>query len=191
MSGIGTEGTKSGELEKQAGKPSASESNGERGLGCQFGHYFLSRWYDLVDCVDFSFGAGLGLMVQARATKLVQAGGGWSDAYHVGFRGRSAGIWKEQRKEVGVSLLYYQKVHRERVTGWVESFRTDKMDLDTSAVYANNNDRSFLGIGATVQAGVMVDVNVRPMQAIDFVLGWVTVDVLDDDTGNPKRNKDL
>ena len=90
-------------------------------------------------------------------TKLAQAIGGYSDAYRVGFRGRSAGVWKEKRKEVGVSLLYYQKVERERVTGWVESFRSEKMDLDTSAVYANNNDRSFLGVGATVHVLVLVD----------------------------------
>lgn len=185
-----TGGTKAGQLEKAAGK-SAGGGGEEKGLGAQFGSYFLNRWYDLVDIVDFSFGAGPGIMFQAHATKLLQAGGGWSDAYHVGFRGRSAGIWKEQRKEVGVSLLYYQKVQRERITGWVESFRTEKMDLDTSAAYANNNDRSFLGVGATVQAGILVDVNVRPMQAIDFVLGWMTIDVLEDDTGKPKRNKDL
>jgi len=73
----------------------------------------------------------------------------------------------------------------------VESFRSEKMDLDTSAVYANNNDRSFLGVGATIQVGVMVNVNVRPMQALDFVLGWMTIDVLEDDTGKPRRNKDL
>ena len=108
-----------------------------------------------------------------------------------GFRGRSAGIWREKRKEVGVSLLYYQQVERTPIKGWVESFRSDKMDLDTAAVYANNNDRSFLGIGATIQAGVLVDVNVRPMQAADFVLGWFTIDILDDDTGTPHRNKDL
>lgn len=188
---VGVGGTKAGDLEKQAGKAGVGPGGEERGLGRQFGSYFLGRWYDLVDVADFSFGAGPGLMLQAHITKLAQIGGGWSDAYHVGFRGRSAGIWKEKRKEIGVSLLYYQKVQRERITGWVESFRTEKMDLDTSAAYANNNDRSFLGVGATVQAGLMMNVNVRPMQALDFVLGWMTIDVLEDDTGKPKRNKDL
>ena len=185
-------GTKAGELEKEAGKPAAGASLNEGPkLEAQFAHYFLSRWYDLIDIMDFSFGAGPGFMVNAHATKLAQALGGWSDAYHVGFRGRSAGVWRERRKEIGVSLLYYQKVERERVTGWVESFRTDKMDLDTAGLYANNNDRGFLGVGAMIQAGLMVNVNVRPMQAFDFVLGWLGVDVLDDDTGKPKRNKDL
>ncbi|MGD0093575.1 MAG: hypothetical protein ABSE73_27005 [Planctomycetota bacterium] len=190
--GIPPTGTKAGELEKQAGKPVSSLSTGdEQNLGRQFGHYFLSRWYDLVDIMDFSFGAGPGLMFQVHATKFAQAGGGWSDAYHVGFRGRSAGIWREQRKEVGVSLFYYQKVQRERITGWVESFRTEKMDLDTSAAYSNNNDRSFFGIGAMAQLGVMVNVNVRPMQAVDFIMGWVGIDVLEDDKGKQTRNKDL
>ena len=93
--------------------------------------------------------------------------------------------------EAGVSLLYYQKIRRERITGWVENFRSDKMDLDTSAVYANCNDRAFTGVGFTVHALVLVDVNVRPMQAFDFVLGLMTIDILDDDTGHPHRNKDL
>jgi hypothetical protein len=187
---IGSKGSKGGDLEREAGK-SSSSATGERSIGAQAGHYFLSRWYDLVDIADFSFGAGPGFLINVHATKLAQAVGGWGDAYHVGFRGRSAGIWREKRKEVGVSLLYYQQVERERVTGWVENFRSEKMDLDTSTIYANNNDRSFLGVGAHIQAGVMVEANVRPMQAVDFVLGWFTIDVLEDDTGKPKRNKDL
>lgn len=185
-------GTSAGDLEKQAkGSKSKASSGEERSIGAQAGHYFLSRFYDLIDCVDFSVGAGPGFLINVRATKLAQLAGGYSDAFHVGFRGRSAGVWREKRKEVGVSLLYYQKVERERVTGWVESFRSEKMDLDTSSVYANNNDRSFLGVGATIHVGVLVDVNVRPMQALDFVLGWMTIDILDDDTGKPRRNKDL
>jgi len=191
--GGSSSGTRGGDLERQAGRSSTSAdpNAGGRSIGKQAGHYFLSRWYDLIDIVDFSVGGGPGFLVNVRATKLVQAVGGYSDAYRVGFRGRSAGFWREKRKEVGVSLLYYQKVERECVAGWVESFRSESMDLDTAAVYANNNDRSFLGIGVTVHALVLVDVNVRPMQAVDFALGWLTIDVLEDDTGKPRRNKDL
>ncbi|HYF51928.1 MAG TPA: hypothetical protein VEJ63_21145 [Planctomycetota bacterium] len=184
-------GTRAGELERQAGRSSSDPNAGGRSIGAQAGHYFLSRWYDLIDIVDFSVGGGPGFLVNVRATKLAQAIGGYSDAYRVGFRGRSAGLWREKRKEIGVSLLYYQKVERECVTGWVESFRSESMDLDTAQVYANNNDRSFLGIGVTVHALVLVDVNIRPMQAADFALGWLTIDVLEDDTGKPRRNKDL
>jgi hypothetical protein len=184
-------GTRAGELERDAGHTSDSGPGEGRSIGKQAGHYFLSRWYDLIDIVDFSVGGGPGFLVNVRATKLGQAVGGYSDAYRVGFRGRSAGFWREKRKEVGVSLLYYQHVEREHIAGWVESFRSEKMDLDTAQVYANNNDRSFLGIGVTVHALVLVDVNVRPMQALDFALGWLTIDVLDDDTGKPRRNKDL
>lgn len=184
-------GTSAGGLSREAGGTTSHTASDERSIPKMTGHYFLSRWYDLIDIVDFSIGAGPGFLVNVRATKLAQIGMGWGDSYRFGFRGRSAGIWHESRREIGVSLLYYQKVSRERITGWVESFRAESMDLDTSAVYANNNDRSFLGIGATFQALIAVDVNVRPMQAIDFALGWLTIDVLDDDSGKPKRNKDL
>jgi hypothetical protein len=160
-------------------------------MGGQAAHYFLSRWYDLLDIVDFSVGAGPGFLVHAQVTKLAQVGIGYSDSRRFGLRGRSPGVWREIRQEVGVSLLYYQKIEREKIAGWVETMRCEKMDLDTAEVYGNNNDRSFLGVGATVHLGVLVDVNVRPMQAIDFVLGLFTIDVLDDDTGKPQRGNDL
>jgi len=186
-----SEGTTAGGLEKQMGKETNHSANNGPCISKQASHYFLSRWYDLCDCVDFSVGGGPGFLINAHATKLAQVGFGYSDAYHVGFRGRSAGFWREKRHEIGVSLLYYQKIKRERITGWVESFRSEKMDLDTSAVYANAVDRGFTGVGVTVHALVLVDVNVRPMQAVDFALGWLTIDILDDDTGHPHRNKDL
>lgn len=187
-----TIGTSSGSLQYEAtGALYTSSSDNGPSLRAQTGTYFLSRWYDLIDIVDFSIGAGPGFLVHGRATKIAQFGFGYSDACRVGFRGRSAGMWREKRLEAGVSLLYYQKVSRERVSGWVENFRSDVMDLDTAAVYQNNNDRSFLGIGATVHILLLVDVNVRPAQAADFVLGWFGIDVLDDDTCKPIRNKDL
>ncbi len=184
-----TIGTKGGTLEQQANGYTYHDDTPN--LKIQTARYFLSRWYDLIDIVDFSFGAGPGFLVNAHATKFFQVGFGYSDAYRVGFRGRSAGVWREKRLEAGVSILYYQKVKRERITGWVEDFRTDKMDLDTAKVYANNNDRSYLGIGGTFHALILVDFNIRPAQAADFVLGWFGIDFLDDDTCKPRRNKDL
>lgn len=184
------EGTNAGDLEAQAGGKSAT-SSGSESMAAGAGRYFRSRFYDMLDIVDFSVGAGPGFLVNVHATKLAQAGIGYSRMWQAGMRGRSFGVWKETRTEVGVSLLYYQRVNRERLSGWVESFRADKMDLDTSAVYANNNDRSFTGVGFTVHALLGVNVNVRPAQAADFVLGWLTIDVLDDDNGKMTRNKDL
>jgi hypothetical protein len=191
IGGSSSSGTRAGGLQRKMGQTSKSSATGEASVARQAGHYFLSRFYDMLDIVDFSVGAGPGFLVNVRATKLAQFVGGYSDAYRIGFRGRSAGIWRERRKEVGVSLLYYQKVERERIAGWVESFRSDTMDLDTTQIYANNNDRAFTGIGVTIHALVLVDINVRPMQALDFALGWLTIDVLEDDTGKPTRNKDL
>ena len=184
-------GTKGGQLAGDAGGTMYGTPDEGASIKVRAGHYFLSRWYDLLDIVDFSVGAGPGFLVNGHATKVAQFGFGYSDAYRVGLRGRSAGVWREKRLEAGVSILYWQKVKRERITGWVENFRSDKMDLDTAAVYQNNNDRSFTGIGATIHALILVDVNVRPAQAADFVLGWFGIDVLDDDTLKLTRNKDL
>ncbi|MBE7464494.1 MAG: hypothetical protein HS116_13530 [Planctomycetes bacterium] len=189
MPGVG--GTSAGGLAKDAGVRGSSFKEEGTNPGAMVGDYFINRWWDLMDIVDFSLGAGPGFLIHVRATKLAQAIGGWSDSWRVGFRGRSAGIWREKRTEIGFSLLYYQKVERERISGWVESIRSDDMDLDTAEVYGGDKDRSFTGIGFTVHAGILVDVNIRPMQAADFVMGLFTIDVLDDDTGKLVRNKDL
>lgn len=188
---VHVKGTTDGGLASQAGMASHRKTEEHKSLGGQVGQYFLNRWFDLIDIVDFSIGYGPGFLINARVTKMVQLVGGWSNSWRVGFRGRSAGIWRENRKECGVSLLYYQTVKREKISGWVESFRVDEMDLDTSDVYGGDKDRSFWGVGATVHVGILVDVNVRPMQVADFILGLLTVDVLEDDTGRPYRNKDL
>ncbi|MCK6474647.1 MAG: hypothetical protein L6R28_23250 [Planctomycetes bacterium] len=194
--GGSSRGTTPGGLARSAGVPEGSGSQesldmiGEDGAA-MVGNYFLHRFFDLMDIIDFSLGAGPGFLVNVRATKLAQFGGGYSKSWRVGMRGRSVGFWKEKRTEAGISLLYYQKMERERITGWVESIRAEEMDLDTAEVYGGDKDRSFTGVGFTVHAGILVDVNVRPMQAADFVLGLFTIDVLEDDTGKLIRNKDL
>jgi hypothetical protein len=190
-SAVRVKGTPEGGLAAEAGLPQSRKSERKVGLTTQTGQYFLNRWFDLIDIVDFSLGAGPGFLINVRATKMAQLVGGISDSWRIGFRGRSAGIWREKRSEAGFSLLYYQKVEREKIDGWVESFRVEEMDLDTADVYGGDKDRSFTGIGATVHLGVLVDVNVRPMQLVDFCLGLLTVDILEDDTGRPYRNKDL
>jgi hypothetical protein len=190
-SAVRVKGTTEGGLASQASLPGQEPKEKSTNPGAMVGDYFLHRFLDLVDIIDFSIGAGPGFLINVRATKLAQAVGGISDSWRIGFRGRSAGVWREKRRECGVSLLYYQKVQRERITGWVESFRADEMDLDTADVYGGDKDRAFTGIGATIHVGILVDVNVQPMQAVDFILGIFTIDVLDDDYGKAVRNKDL
>ena len=192
VAGIALGGTGEGGLAVQAGINSKARPMDEgESIRTQTKNYFKHRWYDLLDIVDFSIGAGPGFLINARATKLFQAVGGISDSWRVGFRGRSFGVWREKRKECGFSLLYYQKVRRERIAGWIESMRSDEMDLDTDDSYGGDKDRSFLGVGATVHLGILVDINVRPAQAADFILGLFTIDVLEDDYDKLVRNKDL
>ena len=186
-------GSNDGGLAAQAGKADKARSNNDDHEGAlrMTQNYFKHRWRDLIDIVDFSVGAGPGFLINVRATKMFQAVGGVSDAWRVGFRGRSFGVWREKRKECGFSLLYYQKVQRERIAGWIESMRADEMDLDTDDSYGGDKDRSFLGAGFTIHAGILIDVNIRPAQAADFVLGLFSIDILEDDYDKLVRNKDL
>jgi hypothetical protein len=182
--------TVEGGLARSAGLPGTTRETKED-FGAQTARYFQYRWHDLLDIIDFSVGAGPGFLVNVHATKACQAIGGYSDSWRVGMRGRSYGIWRETRKEVGISLLYYQKVNRDVIRGTIENQRSDEMDLDTVDTFGGDKDRSFLGLGGTVHLGVLVDANIRPAQLADFILGWFTVDILEDDNLKAVRNKDL
>ena len=51
------------------------------------GHYFVNRFYDVIDIVDFSLGVGPGVLFNVHATKLGQIGGGYSKSVRAGIRG--------------------------------------------------------------------------------------------------------
>lgn len=150
-------------------------------------NYFIDRSKDFVDMFDVSAGFGPGFLVHARATKIAQAGGGYSDSWRLGMRGRTGGVFRETRREVGVSLFTWTQTDRECYAGNIEKMHAEKMELDT----LDKGDRSFFGIGATVHAGIVAaDVGFRPVELFDFILGLFTIDICEDD-GHPARKSQL
>lgn len=148
------------------------------------GGYFIARGLDFCDLLGFSVMYGVGLDVNARASKMFQVGAGWYDAHRrLGFIGRYPGYWSEERAEGGISLLYGHWLERHDLNGPVKMYhpvgffpRGNNWDIQ------NGKDRTIDEVGGTVFAGFFgVDAHHRPVELVDFIFGWFTLDVMSDD----------
>lgn len=153
-------------------------------LGCT---YLSDRGRDLTDCGGVEFYAGQGGLVNARATKLVQAGLGAFDGDIVHCGRRAIAGTEEIRAEAGIGPYYYTVYDRtlDWVKGSQRNWASDPNEY--GKVHWNPrdpNDRRFYEIGVSVAAFLGVGVNVDLFQIFDFVLGIFTIDIGKDDACN-------
>ncbi|MDX2176824.1 MAG: hypothetical protein SF028_10160 [Candidatus Sumerlaeia bacterium] len=153
--------------------------------------YLKDRGHDLMDLARLRGGIpqeGKGLGVKARATSLAQAGYVQFRGDYYGMERRALGITRERRTEGGLSLLY-GSLHQTEFVGGNSFLSTDSkwsMVEDRRILknlpYWDDGRRRFFGFGAEVATPVgAIDAGVYPEEALDFVLGWVGIDLFDDD----------
>ena len=155
--------------------------------------YFVDRLLDALDCFILNVSTGPGFIINARATKLGQAGIGMAKINRLGFVGRCFGRWAENRTEIGVSLLYLSNsqlkplVYNRFLYDWCVNCRADEVtDIDMF----RNYDRDFFDVAVTVHflfAGFELGFRLR--EFADFLLGLFTVDFQGDDKINRARRK--
>ena len=144
------------------------------------GEWLADRGRDLVDVASLRVALGPGLLVHARATPWIAAGWGmlgrseaWAGGfemkvYRVGWSGRTGGVWTERRAEMGLSSFYYCEAEPTVLAGTIDVFPPE--------------DRRTFDIGAELHLALVgAAAEVRPDEALDFVLGLFGVDLLDDD----------
>jgi len=155
--------------------------------------YLLDRLLDGMDCFIANISAGPGGIINARATKLGQAGIGMAKINRFGFVGRRFGRWFEMRTEIGVSLLYLSNstlkplVYNRFLYDWCLDVRQDEVtDIDMF----RNYDRDFFDVAVTVHIlFVGLELGFRLREFADFLLGLFTIDFQGDDIINRSRKK--
>ncbi|MFH1422228.1 MAG: hypothetical protein ABIH42_05895 [Planctomycetota bacterium] len=161
------------------------------GFFSSIGRYFSNRTLDFVDIFKINVGIGLGLNVNVRATQLVQAGGFYTAATKAGIMGREAGFWNENSLEMGIPLIFYGRdvdiapagsgvtglaSYRQQVLWMFDGYEDDKS-------FDEDYDREFLEIGVSAQAIFpSFEFAIRLKQIADFVIGFTTIDICDDDS---------
>jgi hypothetical protein len=154
--------------------------------------YCRDRCYDFLDLFRLRLSApkqAQGIGFHVRATCLAQIGVLYFSGEHFGMDRRAIGTWRENRMEGGLSLLYFTDVQNEMI--WGNRFT----DLGTSwsqvvergivrnNIYWDDGRHHPFSLGAELQVGLLpgIDVGLYPQEAIDFLVGFFTLDPSDDD----------
>jgi hypothetical protein len=156
------------------------------------GTYFRDRANDFVDIFSLSLSLGFGAIVNVRATQFVQCGGLFFDGSKVGFMGRQAGTWTHSECEMGIPGFYIRSVEIMPDGKSVKRICTDRGQSwffqlcgDEGVPYDYNYDRRLWQVGASVHAILLgIDFSVDLKELLDFLLGWSTLDIANDDTNS-------
>jgi hypothetical protein len=144
----------------------------------------MDRVNDLTDVVGAEFYWGQGLLANVRGTKLVQVGVGTFDGNIASYDRRAMGVATEMRAEGGFPLYYFTTYDRKSEIG-NDVFNQRVADVENPGVGKYNltdpQDRSFYQVGGTLAAFVGVGVHVDFLQALDFVVGLIGLDIGKDD----------
>jgi hypothetical protein len=176
------------------------------GSGCALGMYAKDRANDFVDMFGIRVcgNLGLGFEVNVRCTEFIQTGIGWSEKYVIGTSGREAGAYLEQTYSLPfipsdwVPWFYpvpfgfergvlrtplagnWPAIDVNRQVSWIPPAFSDvgfeKREEKTEY------DRRWHDVGFSVYAGMVgVEAEVRLLEVFDFVLGFFTIDFMQDD----------
>jgi len=116
--------------------------------------------------------AGIGKMGPAEASTM----GHTFPLYKLGYIKRKGGLWTERSQEIGISLFYYYRAEGELLKGNKTTF--------------GEEDRGFWDIGASLHWLLIgAEAEVRPDEAVDFILGFFGMDIKGDDEAY--RNPDI
>ena len=156
--------------------------------------YFSDRLEDTVDMVPFSVATGPGFYVGARATAIAGTGIGWAKTHRAGWRRRKAWAdhpaelvtfrdWREREK--GVLLAWDRSSDPEPGAGNL-GVVVPAIDEDDDFGY-----RPYVDLASALDAEleahlfyVGLRIGASPVQIVDWLLGWTTLDILGDDREN-------
>lgn len=146
--------------------------------------YIPDRLLDALDTFSFDVHLGIGLWVDAHATRAIQVGLGGRTVAGVGWHtNRSLGL--QTQSQAGVNLLAfgtegYSAMHAGtsgvRAGSWSEA----GLHNPSSTIYQDYKD--YWAVGGSVTAlFVGADADVHLIQVYDFLVGWLLFDPLNDD----------
>lgn len=156
--------------------------------------YFKDRFFDLADLMRIQVkipNKMYSISVNARCTSLAQAGGGYFSGHNFGLDRRGAGLWKENKIDGGISLLYFTDIKNQM------SFGNAFTDIDSdwsqfsprgivrNLPYWDDGRNQPLSIGVEAQFFFLpgLDIGFYPEELVDFVTGIFGMDLKEDDMG--------
>jgi len=161
------------------------------------GDYFADRWYDFADIFTARVSAaqdGKSAGVMVRATALAQVGLVYFNGEHAGLDRRAVGIWREKRLHGALGPIAWNEIEMRTIMGtdyahddteWTDA---QERGIVRNGLYYDDGRQEPLAIGVELQPGILpgFEFRVHPLQALDFIVGWTTMDVYNDDAPAPE-----
>jgi len=167
------------------------------GCGDPISRYVGRRAVDLADCFKASVGLGVPAYLRVKATDLAVVGAGFAIGYRVGWHGRygggligPAGVITDYgmpliiNAEAALPIVAAPRYHV--VTfGPCFTSRGYPEGKEPPGPWSRLADRCWLGLVATL--GLSAQLEFNPVEFVDFVVGFTTLDLLGDDPWQPKE----
>ncbi|MEQ8764906.1 MAG: hypothetical protein RL885_13320 [Planctomycetota bacterium] len=122
---------------------------------------------------------------------------GWYNLHKYGFEGRAAGHWTESGGDLVIPLEYEIAAHwgneelGENVDEYYDIVAASE-NVSSYRTYPLNRYRNYGDAQITFFPGCLgVEVNVSPIQVCDFVLGFVTIDIVRDDHDSREADDEM
>ena len=150
--------------------------------------YVPDRILDFLDIVSFDLHMGPSLFVNLHATRAAQAGAGGRVVGGVGWHGqRSLGL--QYQTEGGVAVLPFGAQGHLLGSAGTSGLGASigyiaGLHRPSSEIYQDYRD--YWAVGASMSSFIGLDIDFHPLQLADFIVGWGTVDFLNDDFAQTK-----
>ncbi len=155
--------------------------------------YLKDRGNDLADIVHAKVMVGDGADISARAF-LVGLGGGYSESHSAGFAYRGCGTFRSERLDAWVLLpVALIEYNLEPTSGTITKYGPQASVLwmdgfDFEPVFTIDTYENYMRVGVTFQIIAGFDLELRPIEMIDFALGLLTIDSCADDHANTEEH---
>lgn len=154
--------------------------------------YGLDRVNDFADIFRIRFTAphnGKSAGFHVRVTELAQVGIIGFEGQMVGMDRRGIGLWRQKRVDGGIGPLYFTSVRSEAIIGNgfmdIESpwYQYANRQLVPNGEFYDDGRQRPLSLGFELELPFLpgIDFGLYPEEAMDFIAGFTTLDMFDDD----------
>ncbi len=147
--------------------------------------YIPNRLLDALDSFSVNLGAGLVAQARLMCTRAIDVGAGW---------GTTAKLYKSHNRQYGVGIeemWYYSLIsigeeHYSMLNNspWVDNYVEMRAGIPDPTVRAYDffkGPRDYWAIGGSLGFLIDGDLYLHPVEIVDFVLGFLLIDIKQDD----------
>ena len=147
--------------------------------------YIPNRIVDMMDVFSMTVGFGPAIGAKVQCTKYIAVGGevGFTAQMIKGIN-RQYGFGVENGWDASFLMISAENRERDEAIGTVKNYyysSTGVPSMDKIPYDFHKGAQDFWAVGAKIAALIEIKAEINPVEIVDFVLGWLFIDIKDDD----------